>query len=536
MTDKKKRVRGPVEIAHGRQMLVSATVGIGAGVGAIVFYVMLQFVTGIVQCKVIGYAAPEALGEPPLFAFAMTRFHPWLLIVMPALGALLSGLIVARYAPEAAGHGTDAAIRAYHWFGGKVRTSVPPVKAISAALTIGSGGSGGREGPIAQIGAGIGYVLARRLGLSEKETRIAMASGMAAGVGAIFRAPLAGALFGGEIMYRSADLEPELLLPCIVASISGYSVFSAVMGSEPLFRVPADLAFSSPLELIPYTILGFVAAAIGILYVRVFYAVHHRCQKITAIPLWAVAALGGLATGIVAYFRPGAAFTGYGGVQQALLGHLSAMHLLQLALLRIVTTTCSIGSGGSGGVFGPSIVLGGCLGGAVGMACHQLWPGLVPDPAAFVLVGMAGLFGGIAHAPISTIIMVSEMTGSYRLLVPSMWVCAIAFVLTRGVSLYTEQVAHRGMSGAHSGEHARVFLEDQLVTNFLVVDHPAVGAAPPPEAPCLDMAATLLDAAALFGPDLVERIFVVNLADGKVTGVLTRHAFIAAHLRAIGAA
>lgn len=575
----------------GRQFLVSGCVGVAAGSAAIVFYLLLQVVSGYLQHSVIGYAAPEALGEPPVFGFALAPYRPWLMIVVPALGALVSGLIVARFAPEASGHGTDAAIRAYHWGGGKINANVPPVKALSAALTIGSGGSGGREGPIAQIGAGIGYWLARRLGLSRAESRIYMAAGMAAGVGAIFRAPLAGALFAGEILYSSADLEPEVLLPSIIASISGYSVFSAAFGADPLFRVPANLGFNSPLELVPYTILGLTATLVGLAYVRVFYGFHHWCQQQRLVPSWCMAAIGGLLTGIVAYHVPGAAATGYGGVQAALLGHVSAMHLLELALLRIATTTFSIGSGGSGGVFGPSIVLGGCLGGAVGLMCHGLWPALVPQPAAFVVVGMAGLFGGVARAPISTIIMVSEMTGNYRLLVPSMWVCAITFMLFRGGSLYREQVHHRGASGAHRGEHAKEFLASLPVGEFVTVDYPTLAAHStlaaartsvrgvmrhcfpvidvagrpvgvlsftrlrargasepvldeslplaelPLDAPeIIDVNDSMLDAAVLLSSSTVDLLVVVDAAaGGALRGVLTRHALVEAHAREVAA-
>ncbi|MBI4866875.1 MAG: chloride channel protein [Candidatus Wallbacteria bacterium] len=442
----------PIIGAFGRQFLLAVVTGAASGVGAVIFYVMLQSSLALFQGSVIGYAPPEVLGEPALMKLPEAVFRPWLFLLVPALGGLASGLIVQRFAPEAEGHGTDAAIEAYHRKNGFIRSRVPVVKAVTAAIVIGTGGSGGREGPIAQIGAGFASWLGRALRLSDRERRVLMAAGMGAGVGAIFKAPLAGALFAGEILYASAELEHEVLVPSIVASITAYSIFATIFGWSPLFRVP-DVGFHNPVELIPYSLLAVLAALTGALFVKSFYGAHDLFRRL-GTPRWITPALGGLLTGCVAFFVPGAAFTGYGELQEALLGHRSATTLIGLALLRILTTSCSIGSGGSGGVFGPSMVVGGCLGGAVGMVFHDAWPAAAPNPASFIIVGMAGFFAGIAHAPISTVIMVSEMTGNYTLLVPSMWVCAITFLMSSGTSLYRRQEPSRSQSPAHRSEFA----------------------------------------------------------------------------------
>jgi len=437
----------PVIGAFGRTIGLAGLVGLAAGAGAVIFYFALQATQAYVQRMLIGLSSPAVLGEPDVVSVAVGAYRPWLLLVLPALGGLASGLITWMWAPEAAGHGTDAAIDAYHRKAGYIRPQVPFIKAVTAALVIGSGGSGGREGPIAQIGAGMGSFLGMAFNLSQKERRTLMAAGMGAGVGAIFRAPLAGALFAGEILYSTAFIEPEVLLPAIVASIVAYSVFGTAFGWESLLRVP-HVGFSSPLELVPYTVLAAVATLAGLLFVRSFYGVHSVFARWSA-PSWIKPCVGACMTGGILFFVPGAGFTGYGEIQEALLGHRSVHTLLILAMLRIITTSFSIGSGGSGGVFGPSMVIGGCLGGAVGMFFYQAWPGLIQNPASFVIVGMAGFFAGIAHAPISTIIMVSEMTGNYGLLVPAMWVCSITFLTSTGVSLYRLQVASRGDSPAH---------------------------------------------------------------------------------------
>ncbi|MBI4860960.1 MAG: chloride channel protein [Candidatus Riflebacteria bacterium] len=457
----------------GRQFLLSALVGVGAGVGAVGFYLLLQLSLTVFQRGLLGYASPEVLGEPAVFHLTPGVMPRWLFFLVPALGGLLSGLIVWKFAPEAQGHGTDAAIDAYHQKGGHIRSRVPLVKAVTAAVLIGSGGSGGREGPIAQIGAGIGSWLGRALDLDPIERRTLTAAGMGAGVGAIFRAPLAGALFAGEILYNTSQIEHQVLVPAVIASVTAYSIFSSVFGWQPLFRVP-DMAFTNPLELILYSVLALAVAGAGILFVRTFYGFESLCRRLPG-PRWLHPAIGGLLTGSMAFFLPGAAFTGYGEVQEALLGHYSALPLLVLAGFRILTTSFSIGSGGSGGVFGPSMVIGGCLGGALGMLFYQTWPQLVTNPASFTIVGMAGFFAGIAHAPISTVIMVSEMTGSYQLLVPSLWVCTLSFLLTSRYSLYRKQVSTWNDSQAHRHDVLGLLLEGTDVAAHMHRDVPVVG-------------------------------------------------------------
>jgi CIC family chloride channel protein len=357
------------------------------------------------------------------------------------VGGLLCGAIVYRLAPETAGHGTDAAIEAYHFHDGKVRARVPFVKAISAAITIGTGGSAGREGPIAQIGSGFASILGSRLGLSSHERRTLMAAGMAAGIGAIFHAPLAGALFAAEVLYKDMDLEHEVLVPAFISSITAYSIFCAFFGWEPIFVTP-DFVFDHPIQLLPYTGLAIVLAACAIIYVRFFYAVHNGFTRLK-IPNFVKPAIGGLLVGLIGLFAPRALGAGYGIVQQAIDHELSIPLLLGLAFCKIATTSFSVGSGGSGGVFGPAIVIGGALGGVVGLIAEQLMPGASINAGAFVIVGMAGFFAAAANCPISTIIMVSEMTGNFHLLVPSMLVCIVAYLLASRYSLYEKQLPSR---------------------------------------------------------------------------------------------
>lgn len=460
--------------------LLSGVIGVVAGVGAFAFQFSSQGVMHLTLGMVAGYEPREPAGEHPFFARHERPFAPGLLLGVMFLGGLASGALVYTFAPEAEGHGTDAAIDSFHHKRGFVRARVPIIKTLASAITIGTGGSGGREGPIAQIGAGFGSCLATYLKLSARDRRIMLAAGMGAGVGAIFRAPLAGALFAAEILYRDADLESEVIVPAAMASIVGYCVYSLFLPAgkqfSPLFGGNLHYELGSVAELIPLAGLAVIVTLGSVLYIKAFYGTHDLFRKLP-LPRHFRPALGATLAGICGLLLYAAMdyderalavlSTGYGTLQGALedAAHLGAPLLLSIALVKIATTSLTIGSGGSGGVFGPSMVIGGCLGAAVGQLLHQVSPGLVPRPEIYTIMGMAGFFSGSAHAPISTIIMVSEMTGDYKLLLPTMWVSTICFVLCRPWTLYVKQVASRLESPAHRGDFIVDVLEGLRVSD-----------------------------------------------------------------------
>jgi CIC family chloride channel protein len=479
----KRRMR-----TQGRVLLASILVGVVAGAGGIVFTAAGQAVAQLTLEGIAGYhpTAPTSEVRFPWLPALEAPFNPWLLILVPAVGGLLSGLIVYRFAPEAEGHGTDAAIAAYHEHKGYIRPRVPLVKLVASALTIGTGGSGGREGPIAQIGAGFGSLLGGLLKFRPAERRILLAAGMGAGVAAIFRAPLAGTLFAAEIMYCSPEFEPEVILPTGLACVVSYCAFGVIafwLGGiaqpwKPLFATPSSLAFTSAWELLPYTLLAAWVAIMAMLYVRTFYGIHHLFKRVP-IPNGFKPAIGAAmagAVGVGLFFAVGRQTSvlavlsyGYGILQQALTDEssLSALLLLAIAVGKIITTSLTIGSGGSGGVFGPSMVIGGCAGGSLGVFLHGVWPAAAPHPATFVILGMAGFFAAAAKTPFSTLIIVSEMTGDYRLLLPALWVCTLAFLLSDEAPLYQSQVASRSLSPAHKGDFVREVLSGLQVRQFL---------------------------------------------------------------------
>lgn len=447
-----------------RWMALAGLVGAVAGLGAIAFQWATTEGLRVFWAGLIGYTPPTPGGEPLPFPSAAGPPVAALLVLVPALGGLVSGFLVYRFAPEAEGHGTDAAIRAYHREGGRIAPRVPIVKLIASAVTLSSGGSAGREGPIAQIGAGFGSVLAGWLRLTARERRILMAAGVAAGVGAIFRAPLAGALFASEVLYREPDFEPEVLLPALISSIVAYCVYGAVHGFGHLFTGTAGFTFAHPATLLVYAVLGLVVALGAIAYVTVFDATRGLFSRMRVSrylrPAIGAAAAG--AIGVAAWKATGelgalsVLGSGYGMLQDAVTAAGAAgppvALLLVVALAKIVTTALTIGSGGSGGVFGPAMVIGGCLGAAVGSVFHAMTPSLAPDVGPFTIVGMAGFFAGAANTPVSTLIMVGDVTGNYALLLPAMLAVAISYFVAKRWTIYPEQVPTRMDSAAHRGE------------------------------------------------------------------------------------
>ncbi|HZU35257.1 MAG TPA: chloride channel protein, partial [Gemmataceae bacterium] len=430
---------------------------------------------------IAGYYPAGPAGEPivPWLEGAKnTLFRPWLLLLVPVLGGLVSGYLVFRFAPEAEGHGTDSVIAAYHHKQGEIRARVPLIKLLASAITLGTGGSGGREGPIAQIGAGFGSLLGKLLRLGPTERRILVAAGMGAGIAAIFRAPLAGALFAAEVLYRSTEFEREVIIPAGVSSVVAYSTFGLFFGWEPLFRTPPELMFQNAWQLLPYAVLALAMALLAMIYTRTFYWFTYLAHQVP-LPRILKPAVGAFFTGVIGvalYFGLGqdahvlSVFSfGYGILQDSMSHEtqLSAVALLAVALGKILTTSLTIGSGGSGGVFGPSMVIGGCGGGALGLLLHRCWPELVPHPASCMIVGMAGFFAAAAKTPFSTLVIVSELTGDYRLIVPALWVNALAYLLSDEQSLYRSQVESRSLSPAHQGFYIREVLAGQTVAQLL---------------------------------------------------------------------
>ena len=455
-------------------IILGALIGIVAGLGAITFTTALDWASRFFLGTLAGYTPPSPFGEGNAFASGAHFAHPWVIPLVVGLGGLISGILVFSLAPEAEGHGTDAAIAAVHHGPRGIRARVSALKIVASALTIGSGGSGGREGPTAQISAGFGSMLSRWLDLTPADARVAVTVGIGSGIGAIFRAPLGGAILGAEILYRD-DVEVEALIPSIVASIVGFAVFGAVEGFSPIFGV-LGYQFKRPLELVYFAAIGIAAGLIGRLYAASFYGVARMIKRLPGKRMLKPAAAG-LVVGLMALAVPEILGTGYGWVQVGMSPRLLTLPLwivLVLPFAKILATSLSIGSGGSGGIFGPGMVIGGFLGAGAWRLMSDL-PGVPHSPAPFVVVGMIACFGSIAHAPIAVMLMVAEMTGSLQLLAPAMVAVGLAALIVGDATIYTSQIKNRNESPARGFRSALPLLStlavsDAMRTPRLVLD------------------------------------------------------------------
>ncbi|MGQ9483803.1 MAG: chloride channel protein [Desulfosoma sp.] len=444
-----------------RYVVYSVVIGVVSGLGACLFYVLLEWGKYFFLEYLAGYPLSKPGGEHLVTLERSPVFRRWMLLVLPAFGGLLSSFLVYRYAPEAEGHGTDALIDAFHNKNGIIRTRVPYIKGLASIITLSTGGSAGREGPIAQIGAGFGSWVARLLRMNVRERRLMLLAGCAAGLGAIFRAPLGGALTAIEVLYRE-DFETEGIILCIMSSVIANAIFISLFGQRPIFDIP-PIHFANPVELLLHAVLGLVCVPFGFTYVKVFYGMRDYFFRKLPLKKALVPPVGGLMVGMIAYWRPEVMSGGYGTIQKALMGTLPVSLMLSLAVLKIVATSCTISSGGSGGVFGPSLFIGAMLGGAVGQISSTLFPQWVGNSGAFALVGMGAFFGGVAKAPIGALLMVCEMTGGYGLVVPLMFASVIAVLCSQGWSLYEKQVFNKFHSPAHRTDMVMNVLEDVKV-------------------------------------------------------------------------
>ncbi len=447
LVDLRRRTRSAAYLR--KWVILGALIGLISGLGAVLFFLALEFATQVLLGGIAGYVPASPIGEGGAPITDATR--PWAIPLVVALGAFIAGVIVVRFAPEAEGHGTDAAIEAFHHGARRIRGRIPAVKLVASAITIGSGGSGGREGPTAQIGAGFGSFLARLLDLDARDARIAVSSGMGAGIGAIFRAPLGGAVLAAEIPYHE-DVESDALVPAFVASIVAFSVFGIFIGFSPIFgHVPVE-GFTDPRQLVYYAFIGLVTGLVGRLYISTFYGFTARFSA-WRVPRILRITLGGLAVGLIALVVPGVLGTGYGwvaaGLDRETLLALPMWTILVLPFAKILATSLSIGSGGSGGIFGPGMVVGGLLGAGMWRLLEPIAPAMPIDPAPFVIVSMMALFGSVAHAPLAVMLMVAEMTGDLSMLAPAMLSIGVATLIVGDRSIYTSQIRSRADSPAH---------------------------------------------------------------------------------------
>ena len=464
------------QIGLMRWLVLGIVAGLGSGTLAIAFHAGLASLTHLLQVELAGLALPQPSGET-LFAGAPGPYRPWLIPVFTTAVGLVTGLLVSRFIPESLDgvtDGTDAMIRAFHQQGGVIRPAVPALKSATAILTIAAGGSAGQEGPISQLGAGLGSLIAQKLRLTARQRRILLLAGAAGGLGAIFRAPLGGAITAVEVLY-SEDFEAEAMLPAVVSSVVAYTLFAFVFGGKAILEAP-NYVFSSALELPFYLTLAVVVSLAARLFIRTFFTFKFKLfgplKKRFGPTLPMV--LGGLGMGLLGWRFPELCGGGYGWIELAANGRLDMLFLVGLFFGKLLATALTIGSGLSGGMFAPALFLGGAAGSLVGQVGHLLRPNIVTQPGGYTLVGMATFFAGVAHAPIGPLIMVCEISQGYGLLAPLMLCSAVALVLCDDIHLYENQVDNKFASPAHTADATNNILESVPVASVFTPGRPTI--------------------------------------------------------------
>ncbi|MCC7542982.1 MAG: chloride channel protein [Deltaproteobacteria bacterium] len=454
----------------GALILRGIAVGVVVGLVACVLYLMLHWSEALLLGGLAGFEPLRPAGDVAPITFPGRRVLWPVLVLLPALGGLATGLIVHKLAPETAGGGGDAYIDAFHRRGGLLRRRVWIVKILATVCTLGTGGSGGREGPTMQIGAGLASSIGRLLGATPRERRVLVVAGTAAGLSAIFGTPLGAALLATEVLYRD-DFESDALVPAVFASVTSFSIFVTILpGHGQLFAHAPRYPFE-PTHLPLYAGLALVLALVARLFVLALAEARHLFARLPGPP-WARPAAGGLALGVVAALSlaivsprlgiegigVGLLGSGYGLAQTAITGAewlptgwTGVALLFAFGVAKVGATSLTLGSGGSGGDFGPSLAIGALLGGAFGRAAHLAGATSV-DPGAFALVGMGAFYGGLAHTPLAGLVMVCELAGNYDLLVPLMLVGGLTYVLLRRTGLYRTQPTSRFDSPIHAAE------------------------------------------------------------------------------------
>jgi len=418
---------------------LALAVGAGAGAGAVGFrYLILGFTYLFTGRRDYSAAGRAAYGH----------FHGigwWFVVLTPVLGGLLYGPLIAFFAREARGHGVPEVMLAVAERGGRIRPQVAVVKSLASALCIGSGGSVGREGPIVQIGSALGSTLGQLTRLPESRLRVLVACGAAGGISATFNAPIAGVFFGLELILRDFEAESfgVVVLSSFVADIIGRAAF----GAHPFLHLPG-FELRSPVEYLLYAGLGLLAALVGVAFIRVLYGTEDLADRLWRGPEWLRPAAGGLLLGLVLLALPELYGVGYPPLERAIRGDLPLWLLLALLAGKIVATSLTIAIGGSGGVFAPSLFMGAMLGSAYGVGVHHLLPGMTGPAGAYGIVGMGAVFAGAARAPITAVIIIFELTGDYRIILPLMFAIALAAGISNVLSsdtIYTLKLRRRGI-------------------------------------------------------------------------------------------
>jgi len=418
---------------HTIMAVLAVVVGLAGGFGAVGFRYLINFF------QTLAYGSSEELLDVVL------SLSWYMKVWVPAAGGLVVGPLVYFFAREAKGHGVPEVMEAVALKGGVIRKRVVFVKTLVSAISISTGGSVGREGPIVQIGSAIGSTLGQLLRVSQDRMRTLVGCGAAAGIAATFNAPIAGSMFALEVILGEFGL--ATFSPIVISSVVATAVSRAFLGDIPAFIVPA-YELVSVWEFPLYMVLGIFCAVAGVTFTRVLYLVEDLFDDFK-FPEYLKAIIGGLILGAGGLFFPEVLGVGYGGIDLALMQKLAWWLMLVLIVVKILATSITIGSGGSGGIFAPSLFLGAMAGGFFGAVVHQLFPTVTASPGAYSIVGMGALVSATTHGPLSAMLILFEMTGNYKIILPLMLSCILATIFAGQLmkdSIYTLKLARRGIN------------------------------------------------------------------------------------------
>ncbi len=469
------RAGGWLRGSRGGLLAVAVVVGAGSGLGAVAFRYLIYFVTWLATGHVqFGQQGRVASAHLPWLGLAF-------FVVIPVIGGLIYGPLIYRYAREARGHGVPEVMIAVASEGGRIRPQVAGVKALASALCIGVGGSVGREGPIVQIGSALASSLGQWVRMPESRLRILVACGAAGGIAATFNAPITGVFFGVEIILRELSVEAvfTVMLSAMVADL----LSRQLLGSAPfLSGLPSGIALHHLTTYLLVAALAVVAALIGLTFSKVLYATEDLCDRVWKNrPEWARPAVGGVALGLLLLALPQMYGVGYPVLYKAVGGSYALWFLIILAAGKIIACSLTIGIGGSGGVFAPSLFIGATSGMAFGEIAHHLIGPAAGQPALYAVVAMGAVFASAARAPLTAVASVVEMTGDFTLTLPVMLAVAIATATSRGLSygtIYTTKLLRRG-TDIDRAPSADPF-EDLTAADAMRAFQPALPAAPGP--------------------------------------------------------
>ncbi|MCD6535251.1 MAG: chloride channel protein [Deltaproteobacteria bacterium] len=418
---------------HIFMVIIAVIIGVLGGLGAVGIQYLIKVFTQLFWGT--GNLDLEYLRQVPYY----------LKIAIPTGGAFLVGLIVYFFAPEAKGHGVPEVMEAIALRDGRIRPRVAVAKLFASSICIASGGSVGREGPVIQIGSSIGSTVGQFLKVNAQRTKVFVACGAAAGIAAAFNAPMAGALFSVEIIL--ADFGVAQFSPIVISSVMATVVSRHFLGNFPAFEVPA-YHLVSPIELIPYAILGLLSGLVALLFIQVLSFSEDFFDDHLKLPGVVKTVIGGFLLGCFGLLVPGVYGVGYNSMNMALLGQLSWVLMLGLVFAKIIATSLSLGSGGSGGIFAPSLFIGTMTGGFFGSLVHMVMPSMSASSGAYAMVGMGAVVAAATHAPITAILIIFEMTNDYKIILPLMISTIIATLLAiklKKESIYTIKLVGRGV-------------------------------------------------------------------------------------------